>query len=256
MTGEAKRLLGGYATDTLSEVERRELLRAALDDQELFDALLEQDGLRELLEAPGARQEVLEVLDRPGRWERVRTRFARPATFADLAALAAVLTLGLATHFAFRGPAPGEVGHGAAARPRAAAVPALALARLLALPPRQVVPAGLEFEGRREDEPVSVRPGEALALRVSLRAPARLLVVAEGPDGALAQVVPPAGEPPAFVAPPPQGGPAVRRVTLRAGGVGGTHRLRLVVAPVDLDLAAASPADLTLVDLSYEVIAP
>jgi hypothetical protein len=117
-------------------------------------------------------------------------------------------------------------------------------------------PAGLEFEGRREDERVSVRAGEALALRVSLRAPARLLVVAEGPDGALAQVFPLAGEPPALVAPPPQGGPAALRVTLAAGGVAGTHRLRLVVAPVDLDIAAASPADLTLVDLSYEVITP
>ena len=61
MSDEAKRLLGGHATDTLTEAERRELMRAALDDQETFDCLLEAEGLRELLADPAARQAVLRV---------------------------------------------------------------------------------------------------------------------------------------------------------------------------------------------------
>ena len=56
MTPDPKRLLGGYATDSLTEEERSELLLAALDDQELFDALADEEGLRELLESPGARR--------------------------------------------------------------------------------------------------------------------------------------------------------------------------------------------------------
>ena len=52
MTGDPKQLLGGYATDSLTEEERQKLLRAALEDQTLFDTLLEEDGVRELLAAP------------------------------------------------------------------------------------------------------------------------------------------------------------------------------------------------------------
>ncbi len=67
MTSDPRRLLGGWATDTLTEAERRELLRAALDDQALFDDLLQEEGLRGLLEDPAARHEILTALERPGR---------------------------------------------------------------------------------------------------------------------------------------------------------------------------------------------
>ncbi len=36
---EIRRLLGGYATNTLTDGERTALFEAALEDQELFDAL-------------------------------------------------------------------------------------------------------------------------------------------------------------------------------------------------------------------------
>ena len=41
---EAAKLLGGYATGTLSEAERQALFAAALDRQELFDALMDEEG--------------------------------------------------------------------------------------------------------------------------------------------------------------------------------------------------------------------
>jgi hypothetical protein len=59
---EIQKLLGGYATDTLSEAERRALFEAALEDQELFDALAKEQGLREMLQDPSARRQLIEAL--------------------------------------------------------------------------------------------------------------------------------------------------------------------------------------------------
>ncbi len=59
---EARKLLGGYATGTLTAGEREGMLAAALEDQSLFDALAEEDALRELLEAPGAKTRLLAQL--------------------------------------------------------------------------------------------------------------------------------------------------------------------------------------------------
>src|ERR1017187_9537418 len=47
---EIQKLLGGYATDTLSEAERRALFEAAIEDQELFDALAKEQALRDVLQ--------------------------------------------------------------------------------------------------------------------------------------------------------------------------------------------------------------
>jgi hypothetical protein len=49
---QMRQLLAGYAADTLSADERRLLFEAALDDQELFNALQNEDALKELLDDP------------------------------------------------------------------------------------------------------------------------------------------------------------------------------------------------------------
>lgn len=59
---EIQKLLGGYATDTLSEAERRALFEAALEDQELFDALAKEQALRDVLQEPFARRQLLDAL--------------------------------------------------------------------------------------------------------------------------------------------------------------------------------------------------
>lgn len=82
---EIQKLLGGYATDTLSEAERSALFAAALEDQELFDALAREQALREVLDDPAARQQLLVAL-RPTRiWLR------RPAVLAMAAGLAGIV---------------------------------------------------------------------------------------------------------------------------------------------------------------------
>jgi len=55
---EIQKLIGGYATGSLTDDERRQLFEAALDDQELFDALQGEQALKELLDDPISRQQV------------------------------------------------------------------------------------------------------------------------------------------------------------------------------------------------------
>jgi hypothetical protein len=62
---QAQQLLGGYATGTLTEQERKILFQAALSDQELFDALADEEALRELLADPAARRRLAAVLAAP-----------------------------------------------------------------------------------------------------------------------------------------------------------------------------------------------
>jgi len=62
MSKSWEQILGGYATDTLTEEEKRQLFEAALHDQALFDALADEEALKALLADPDARQQILESL--------------------------------------------------------------------------------------------------------------------------------------------------------------------------------------------------
>jgi hypothetical protein len=62
MTPEIERLLGGYATNTLSPEERKLLYEAALEDQHLFNALEDEQALRDLLTDVESRREILRAL--------------------------------------------------------------------------------------------------------------------------------------------------------------------------------------------------
>lgn len=59
---EIEKLLGGYATGTLSEAERQRLFEAALEDPEIFALLAREQDFKDLLETPGAREELLAAL--------------------------------------------------------------------------------------------------------------------------------------------------------------------------------------------------
>ena len=62
---EIRKLVGGYATGTLTDSEQKLLFEAALDDQELFDELAEEDALKEIIEAPGVRSRLATALAPP-----------------------------------------------------------------------------------------------------------------------------------------------------------------------------------------------
>ncbi len=59
---DIQKLLGGYATGTLTEAERRRLFEFAMHDQELFDALTDEQALKEILDDPQCRQRLLRAL--------------------------------------------------------------------------------------------------------------------------------------------------------------------------------------------------
>lgn len=59
---EAEKLLGGHATGTLTEAERRLLFAAALEHQDIFDALMDEEALRELLADPAAKAQLIAEL--------------------------------------------------------------------------------------------------------------------------------------------------------------------------------------------------
>ena len=82
---ELEKLLGGFAADTLTPKERETLFRAALHDQQLFNALADEQALKDLLTDPAVRRRLLRALA-PGRpvspWRSWLDRFTTPAGLA------------------------------------------------------------------------------------------------------------------------------------------------------------------------------
>jgi hypothetical protein len=63
MTEQVKYLLGGYATGTLTPEENAALMQAALEDQELFNALADDESLRRYLAEPEFRKDLLRATE-------------------------------------------------------------------------------------------------------------------------------------------------------------------------------------------------
>ena len=84
MTEQVKHLLGGYATGTLTPEENNALMQAALGDQEIFDAMADDEALRRYLAEPSFRQDLLKAT-------APRTSFKRWAGVAGGVAAAACL---------------------------------------------------------------------------------------------------------------------------------------------------------------------
>lgn len=86
---DIEKLLGGYAAGILTESERRELFEAAIKDQRLFDQLMREEALREMLEDPAARRRLMEASAPASKW------FQRRFTWAVAGSLAAALVCGV-----------------------------------------------------------------------------------------------------------------------------------------------------------------
>ena len=99
---EVRKLLGGYATGTLTEEERRILFEAALTDQSLFDELADEEPLRAYLQDPAFRRQLSETLE-----PEKRGWFTMPAfRLSAFLGLAATVAAGLLVFVAVRRPAP------------------------------------------------------------------------------------------------------------------------------------------------------
>ena len=106
---DIQKLLGGYATGTLTPEEQEALFAAALEDQELFDALVREQALRDLLRDPAAKAELLAALETPARggfWNW----FHRPlAVGLAMAGVMAIAVVALMVGTRLRPPAPAIV---------------------------------------------------------------------------------------------------------------------------------------------------
>ena len=95
MTDDVRKLLGGYATGTLSSEEKQLLFDAALHDDQLFAALADEHALKELLDDSGVRARVLRATEEP-RFTvagAFRDWFERPKAKALVATGAVLLTV-------------------------------------------------------------------------------------------------------------------------------------------------------------------
>ncbi len=105
---EIRKLLGGYATDSLTERERAALFEAALEDQDLFNALQNEDALRELLADPVSREQVRQALKpAPRRAFWTQPWLIKGLIGAASVAVAAVVAIVIVT--SHREPAPTSV---------------------------------------------------------------------------------------------------------------------------------------------------
>jgi hypothetical protein len=125
---DIRQLLGGYATGTLTPEEQQMLFAAALEDQELFDSLMREQALKDALDDPSVRRELIaELGPKPSGWKRFSTWIRWPYPVAGVGALAAAaLTVVLLVRQA---PHPAQIA-AVQAPPAAAeaAVPALSKA--------------------------------------------------------------------------------------------------------------------------------
>jgi len=89
---DIEKLVGGYATGTLTPQEQQALFAAALDDQELFDTLAREQSLRDLLRDPAARAQILAAADSPRpRWRQLAEWLRRPVVVVPVMAVAVAI---------------------------------------------------------------------------------------------------------------------------------------------------------------------
>ncbi len=170
---EAEKLLGGYATGTLTETERQALLEAALADQELFDALADEEALRELLSDAQSRRRLLDAVSEPevSLLERVLGWWRRPVAWgvAGSVAVAVMLVVMLVPVYrpvakkpAVQDVAPGPVETAQKIEP-AAPAPAAPRARRLAAPPARKSAAAPALAEQRQPVEAEVSKKELAA---------------------------------------------------------------------------------------------
>lgn len=103
MSHELEKLLGGFASDTLTAEEKQQLYKVALTDQQSFNALADEQALKELLTDPVVRRRLLQALqatheERTGGSSSWLDWFRRPSGLAWAGGLAgAVLAVVLGT---------------------------------------------------------------------------------------------------------------------------------------------------------------
>jgi hypothetical protein len=251
-------LLSGYSAGILTKEERQELFRAALEDQEVYDALASEQPLRTLLEQPAVRRELLEALERRGWGERLTGWLASSRPM--LAGVTAVFVTAVAAFFLLRQSPPPSMPQptgspwspgGGTAWPGMFPIDRRhqrrervdLLRRLFSLPLRQ--PFAVQLSLDRPGQTPRYQVGQAMRITFEVERESDVLILEKRPDGAVMEIFPagpnvlsrlPAGVaqsvPPASLPPLPVTGPEGRR------------SLRLIAVPSGVDLDRLTPGQL------------
>ena len=106
MSRSWEQMLGGYATNTLTEEEKRQLFEASLRDQELFEILADEEALKSMLDDPEARQRILVRLQPSGSLEETTSSSGQPLSWfrnsSSLAWVGSIAAMGLALIFGWQ----------------------------------------------------------------------------------------------------------------------------------------------------------
>jgi hypothetical protein len=192
---EIRKLLGGYATNTLTESERNALYEAALDDQDLFNALQQEQALKNLLADPAARAEIRQALDRPasGKPSAGRLRWWAWGGAIGAVAAAAALLVVFRPNPATLGKRPVEIASAEKPAPRIAPPEQPTVAR----EPKRAAPA-------QANQAINPSPRARIAHAPSPETRGELAPNAPAPTVAPALAAAPPAAPPPVIPPPVQ----------------------------------------------------
>ena len=265
---KAADLLGAYSTGTLKAAERRKLLEAALADQAIFNALADEETLREALEDAAFRDRViarLRALERGapgGVLRRTWIWLRRPVVIGPAVAVAALVCV-MVLRLGPNDPEPGRTapaGYGVqpkgldlSSEPRADVV---AFGEFLRRG-RRAPPGLADLDLNREGRVPAYAVGDTLRFEFSVSRDAAALLLLEDPAGAVERLFPSRRQPSSRVVADtrvqiPRAGQGYRRVS----GPAGRYRLTLLVFPPGvnpLGPVASEPRPLA-VRREYEVV--
>ena len=274
MTEDVRKLLGGYATGTLSEEERKALYAAALSDDELFAALADEQALKDMLDDGAVRAQLLQATENPqfSVMGALREWFERPKSKA-LTATGAVLLVLIGARAVYdtkpieRGSSSSEV----AELRRLPSAPEAPVANRSQSAEQQPARAKLqEREQPRETKPQSLREGDSAQGEIPLSPPppppppkaevAESVVVtrssARGDVAGVGSAAPPMISAAPAAAPPPPPASLARRDFRTADEA--ARASSTAPAPAATQKAAAGPferaAGTTAIPLRYELL--
>jgi hypothetical protein len=242
---DARKMVTGHSAGNLTTEERATLYHAAFEDQETFDALMEEEGLRRALEEPGRRQRLVAVL-REGSatpWEKIWAWVLQPGGLSVAGTLAAGLLLGV--FLARQGiDRPVPVVTIDPYTPKSLPITGAGdqdteLARgVFALPIQSNITVRISLN-KTGNIPEYAR-GEPLQITFETEADAQVLVIEQKPDGGVSRLFP--TETPSPIV---RAGESVRAPagtgTLPVEGPAGLHRIRIVALPPGADPLTQAP---------------
>ncbi|SPE24753.1 hypothetical protein SBA3_110007 [Candidatus Sulfopaludibacter sp. SbA3] len=244
----------GYVFGRLTQRERTELMRRALDDQEIFNALWDACDDHELLQDPEVRKELLaslaaEAVSKPSPWTAARQALIGPfGRFALAGAAAACLAIFIL--HGLKKPIEQQI-------LTLVTNPSSNMADYFKLPKHN--PAGLNLDLHRT--PAVFHPGDIVRATVQLKSSAAVFALRRGPAGEVRLVFPPdpatlADRNPGEIAisfdpvPPTEDVTATRHYILRVIAL----RPGIDLRSQSVDWAKLAPDSYSVVEVSYDVV--